>query len=175
MKQVCLAILTALLALTVVSPASAQYIWLDKNNVKVYSDKAPPPDIPNNRVLKGPRGYKAKNIEVKYTDGTEPPAPEAKAASAPGTPKPPMTTAEKNAEFNKRRMEQAEKEKKAAQEEKNRQAKAENCERARAYHRALQTGQRISRTNASGGKDYMGDEERARETSKVEETLRECN
>ena len=170
MKRHCLAIATGLLALTLAAPASAQYIWLDKNNTKVYSDKPPPPDIPNNRVLKGPRGYKPQNIEQK-NDVDKANADKPAAASA----KPPMTTAEREAEYKKRKQEEAEKQRKTEAEEKNRQAKAENCERARQYQRSLRSGQRISRTNAKGEREYMGDDERAREESKVDETLRDCN
>ena len=170
MKRFCLAITTALLALTIASPASAQYIWLDKNNVKVYSDKPPPPDVPNSRILKGPKGFKAQNIEAKQDNGTEASKPAGTAAT-----KPPMTTAEKNADFKKRQQEQAEKQKNAEAEEKNRQAKAENCERARQYQRSLQSGQRITRTNEKGAREHMNDEERNNEARKVEETLRECN
>ncbi len=174
MKRFCLAITTTLLALTIASPASAQYIWLDKNNVKVYSDKPPPVDVPNSRVLKGPKGFKAQNIEAKQdsTNGTEADKPASAAASAS---KPPMTTAEKNADFKKRQQEQAEKEKKGEAEEKNRQAKAENCERARQYQRSIQSGQRITRTNEKGAREHMSDEERNNEARKVEDTLKDCN
>ena len=175
MKKMYSVLLPALLALSFALPACAQYVWIDNNNVKVYSDKPPPVHVPAHRILKGPRGYQPKTIKESKAepgDATNGRNKDGKAASAPQRP---MTTAEKNADFNKRRMERLEKEKKEAAEQKDRQTKAENCERARAYQRALRSGQRISRSNATGGRDYMGEEERANETRKVEETLRECH
>jgi hypothetical protein len=171
MKIICLAFATAMLALSISFPANAQYVWLDKNNVKVYSDKPPPPDVPNNRVLKGPRGFKATNIGDKQPD--ENGSAEAKAASTPE--KPPLTTAEKNAEFNKRKMEQAEKDKKAQAEEKIKQEKSQNCEKAKEYQRSLQSGGRFARTTESGERKYLNDEEREAEINRANDALKACN
>lgn len=169
MKKYSLFAAAALLALGLIAPANAQYIWLDKNNVKHYSDKAPPSDIPNSRILKSPRGQTAKNINESPPSGATPAAP------AASKPQQPMTTAEKNADFNKRKMEQAEKDKKAEAERKNKEAKAQNCERARAYQRSLNSGQRIARTKPDGEREYMNDDDRAREARTVDEALKDCN
>jgi hypothetical protein len=171
MKQICLAFATALLALSISSPANAQYVWLDKNNVKVYSDKPPPPDVPNNRILKGPRTFRATNISEKQPDANG--TTDTKAASTPE--KPPMTTAEKNADYNKRKMEQAEKDKKTEAEEKNKRAKAENCAKAKEYQRSLESGGRFARTTESGERKYLSDDERAAEINRANEAVKACN
>lgn len=171
MKRNCLMIVAMLSALWIMAPANAQYIWLDKNNVKVYSDQPPPTSIPNNRILKSPRGgVSARNI----SDSTATDA--ASGATSSASPKQgPLTTAEKNAEYNKRKKEQAEKDKKAAEDKKRADEKAENCSRAKDYQRHLDSGQRVSRTNKDGEREYMGDDERAKESSKVNESLKDCN
>lgn len=86
-----------------------------------------------------------------------------------------MTTAEKNADFNKRKMEQAEKNKKAEEAKKLAEAKATNCERAKANQRSLSSGDRIARAGKNGEREYMGDEERARESQATQEALKDCN
>src|SRR3954470_6805759 len=45
------------LACTLPLAAAAQWQWLDKDGRKVFSDKAPPPDIAPERVLKAPKGH----------------------------------------------------------------------------------------------------------------------
>jgi hypothetical protein len=32
--------------------ASAQWQWIDKNGKKVFSDQAPPPDVPEKNILR---------------------------------------------------------------------------------------------------------------------------
>ncbi len=169
MKKYLLSAAAALFALGLASSGYAQYIWLDKNNVKHYSDKAPPSDIPNSRILKSPRGQPARSINDSPPNSATPAAP------ASSTQQQPMTTAEKNADFNKRKMERAEKEKKAEAERKNKEAKAQNCERAREYQRSLKSGQRIVRTKPDGEREYVNDEDRAREAGTVDEALKDCN
>lgn len=35
-------------------PAQAQYVWLDARGVRQFSDRPPPPSVPDSRILKGP-------------------------------------------------------------------------------------------------------------------------
>jgi hypothetical protein len=52
-------ILSALLTLVLVgvcSTAMAQWQWLDKDGRKVFSDRAPPPDVMEKDILKRPGG-----------------------------------------------------------------------------------------------------------------------
>ena len=174
MKRISLAFATAFLAMGLCAPAGAQYVWIDKDNRKHYSDQPPPASVPNNRILKSPGNRPAKNISETSPDlGLTGENTAAKPASA-STPEP-MSTAEKNADFNKRKMEQAEKDKKAEEEKKRAETKIQNCDRAKDYQRTLNSGQRISRIGKSGEREYLNDEERSKESRDVQEALKDCN
>ena len=174
MKRIGLAIATAIFSLWLCASASAQYIWLDKNNVKVYSDQPPPSSIPNNRILKSPRNQPAQNIRETMT-GSAAQGTDSTTDTSASKKQAPMTTAEKNADFNKRKMEQAEKDQKADEEKKRADAKAQNCERAKEYQRTLNSGQRIARSGQSGEREYISDEDREKESRTVQEALKECS
>ena len=63
-------------------PALAQWQWLDKDGRKVFSDRPPPPDIPQKSILKEP-GFKVPNPpqgEAASTPAPAAPAPVAKAS-----------------------------------------------------------------------------------------------
>jgi hypothetical protein len=148
--------------------ALAQYVWLDEKGVKQFSDMPPPAGVPANRSLKQPGGA---TVKAGPTASDEAPDASAKPAAAP---KAPPTAAEQNAEFRKRRAEQAEKDKKAADLAKQDAAKAVNCERTRAYQRNLESGERISHTDANGERVYMSDEQRERELHEASRMLADC-
>lgn len=153
-------VVTTILCMGMAGAAHAQYVWLDEKGVKQFSDMAPPSSIPASRILKQPGG------------SSMPAAAPAEAAAAEA--KPQMTTAEKNADFRKRQNERAEKEKKAAEEAKIASEKARNCERVQEYHRALESGERISRTDKNGERSFLSDEQRAKEVRESRRMLDEC-
>jgi hypothetical protein len=173
MKRISLAIATVFLLLGFCVSANAQYVWVDKDNTKHYSDQPPPASVPNNRILKTPGNKPAVNINETLA---EPAASEPKNSDSPAAKNDaPMTTAEKNADFNKRKIEQAEKDKKADEEKKRADAKASNCERARRYQKTLDAGDRIARPGKDGEREYLNDEDRAKESQAVQESLKDCN
>lgn len=147
------------------SIASAQYVWVDEKGSKQFSDMPPPASVPKNRILKQPGSMLRP---ASQADG------EAAGSSDTAAAKAPLTLAEKNAEFQKRRAEQAEKEKKAAEEAKQAADKAKNCERARNYQRALESGQRLAKANANGEREFMSDEQRSQEIRESNRILAEC-
>ena len=156
-------IAVAACVLGLATTAMAQYVWLDEKGVKQYSDQPPPSSVPKKRILKEPSGMAAAP-EPTATDDTSTTPEKAK----------PLTTAEKNIEFQKRQAEQAEKEKKAAEQAKQASDKAANCERARAYNRTLESGVRITRTDKNGEQSFLTDEQRAQETRDAKRALSEC-
>ncbi len=163
-------IATGLAALGVSTAAFAQYIWLDEKGVKQYSDMAPPVSVPKERILKEPAS------RSQPPAGTTPaPSKEEKSAS-PETAQQsaPMSTAEKNADFNKRKMEQAEKEKKAAEQAKAAADKAKNCERARSYNQSLANGERMYRTGKNGEREYLSDDQRTQEMKEAKSIIDSC-
>lgn len=146
------------------SAAMAQYVWLNEKGIKQYSDVPPPASVPSSRILKSPSGIpRADNAaETNTASDTEQAKPATK------------SLAEQNAEFEKRRAAQAEKDKQAAEKAKQTADKQKNCEMARNYNRALSSGQRVSHLNAAGERVYISDEERANEERETQRTLANC-
>ena len=166
---------TSLLLAFAASSAAAQFVWIDASGTRQYSDRPPPASVPKNKILKEP------SIELR-----NPRAADVEAAAAPGqatvaavrdpaaAPKAPMTTAEKNADYIKRKTEQADKDKKAADEAGDAADKAKNCERAQAYNRSLQSGERIATTDKNGEKSYISDDKRAQDARDTQRVLASC-
>lgn len=145
--------------------ASAQYVWLNEQGVKQYSDTPPPTSVPNSKILKSPKELKPASAPAKVTE---------EASEADTAKKGPQTTAEKNADFNKRKLEKADKDKEAEQKTKLAADKKKNCEQASNYKRVLDSRIRISRVDPSGERSYMSDEERAKEASNNNRAMDEC-
>lgn len=145
--------------------ALAQYIWLDSKGVKQYSDMPPPASVPNNKILKSP-GSAMRAAPEKSSDEPE--------KDAEMTKKAPPTLADKNVDFQKRRIAQAEKDKEAEQKSQQAADRKKNCERTTAYNRVLESGQRVSRMDPSGERVYLSDEERQSEIRESRRALNDC-
>lgn len=161
----------ALLSLACLVPlaASAQWQWLDKDGRKVFSDQAPPPDVPANRILKQPGSRAA----APAAEIAAPVTANAPAAGVDPALKP--AGKDKALEEKRKQKEAAEAEKKKAAEEKFAQAREDNCRRARANKVTLDSGVRIATTNAQGEKEFMDDARRAAELKRVEAIIaRDC-
>ena len=154
----------AILLASCAGAALAQYVWLNEQGVKQYSDKPPPASVPNSKILKAPRGAVQLGAPAKAAEATE----------IDATKKTPATTAEMNADFNKRKMEKAEKDKESEQKAKLAADKAKNCEKVRNYKRVLDSGERISHMDPSGERSFITDEERAQETRTNNRMLDDC-
>jgi len=168
MKQVLLKsaamTVTTLLALSMASAALAQYVWLDANGVKQYSDVPPPASVPAKRILKAP------GLSAHPSYSSDAPV----AAGEDSTAKAAPTIAEKNAEFMKRKIELAEQDKKTAAEAKAKADQAKNCERAREYQQALDSGVRLGQVDPKGERSFMTDEQRTKETQGNKQYLAAC-
>src|SRR5579871_4407335 len=103
--------------------AQAQWLWVDKDNKKVFSDQAPPSDIPDSKILRRPssvpRPAPAADAQQAATAGAPPLAP-------PGT-----SGVDKSLQEKARKAEEDEKARQKAEADKQAQAKADNCNRAR--------------------------------------------
>jgi hypothetical protein len=159
------AIATAALACS--APAAAQWAWRDASGTMVYSDQPPPKSVPAKDLVRQPAAAPAAPARVPNYG---PPAAAAEAKPMPpppaASPRPP-TVAEREIESRRRQQLLAEAEKKAADEEAQRAQAAQNCERLRAYQRALEGGHRIARVNAAGEKEIIGDAQRAAEVERT--------
>jgi hypothetical protein len=146
------------LMLAFAAAASAQlYKWTDKDGRVRYTDRPPP------------AGTKARTIATPSS------APAAAAqdteAAKDGAPQGALTPEQQEQAFRKRQLDAqkaAEKSALAGQEE---AAKRENCARAREYQRTLESGQRVSRTNAQGEREYIDDATRDREVESARKAV----
>ncbi|MDO9191882.1 MAG: DUF4124 domain-containing protein [Undibacterium sp.] len=147
----------------------AQYVWLDEKGTKQFSDLPPPISTPKNRILKTPfktpSATMSKNSIEEVASG---------AVSENEKLQKPVTTASKNEDFMKRKLEQEEKDKKAATEKQAAEAKSKNCERLRSYQQSLASGIRISNTDKNGERSFMTDAQRAQELADAQRSLGEC-
>ena len=160
----------AISGLLFTSATHAQYVWIDEKGTKQFSDLPPPNSTPKNRILKTP--FRTQEPAVVSKDSSEEVA--SNAATQNEKLQKPVTTASKNEDYMKRKLEQEEKDKKAATEKQAASDKAKNCERARAYQQSLDSGVRISNTDKNGERSFMTDSQRAQEMADVKRALSDC-
>jgi hypothetical protein len=148
---------------------SAQWQWLDKNGKKVFSDQAPPPDVPEKNILRrvGPPP-KARSTANPNVDAI-PVETEAAAPKAADGPKP--TGVDKELEERTKKAEADEKAKQAAEAAKIAKAKADNCALARQGKATVDSGVRITRVNAQGEREIMDDTARAAEQKRLQTVI----
>ncbi len=140
--------------------AQAQYVWVDEHGRKQLSDRPPPTSVPAKNILKQPGG-------VPQATDAEPAAAAPSAAAAP-------TLAEREADYKKRHLEQAEKDAKAAEEAKQKQAQTKDCALARAAQAQLASGQRLGIKGNNGERGYMSDAERTQNSAQARRILDGC-
>lgn len=140
-------------------PASAQWMWRDANNKPVFSDRPPPADIPDRNIVQRPSGAAR----------AAPPAPAASATTAPPSGQ------DKELEQRRQQAEAAEGARQKAAQEAQAKARAENCARARQNKASLDSGIRITRTNAQGEREFLDDAQRAAEQRRTQDIIaRDC-
>ena len=127
------------------SPVVAEtYKWKDADGKIHYSDQPPPANAREETTVRPRKPATAATA-----------APAAADKGAPATKA--KTYVEQEADFKKRQVEAAkhedEEKKKAAEAA----AKKQNCERARAQLRSLQSGGRVTQTNAKGEREFMSE------------------
>ena len=146
----------AVLAFAFAAAALAQqYKWVDQDGKVRYGD-VPPPGVKAQR-LKPPAGGPAPAPAAKKADKGE------KALSP-------------EAAYRKRQEDAQKEREKEAQSEQQAAAKRENCERAQEALRSLESGQRISRTDAKGERYFMDDAQLAQETARARQLQQQsCN
>lgn len=138
--------------------ASAQWIWLDKDGRKVFSDRPPPAEVADKDVLKRPAGRAALPLAA--------PAP----ASAPAAAAAPSGV-DKSLQEKRKQAEEAEAAKRKVEEERVARGKAENCARAQQAKATFDSGMRISRVNEKGEREFMDDSARAIEGERIQASI----
>lgn len=153
----------ALLLAVASSTALAQWQWLDKDGRKVYSDRAPPPEVPEKSILKRPGGPKT-SPDAQAAATPEP------AAAAPLLPAsgPKGAGIDKELEAKRKQAADAEAAKRKAEEERLAKVKVENCARAKQAKTTIESGVRMSQTNAAGEREFMDEAARAAELKRIQ-------
>ncbi len=98
-------------------------------------------------------------------------APAAVALPVPAAASAPMTPLEREVQARRRAAEEERLAKARADEERNAARRAENCRQARNQLTALESGQRIARTNDKGEREVLDDAGRAQETQRTREVI----
>lgn len=147
--------------------ALAQWKWKDKDGRVTVSDRPPPREVPDKDILSrpDPRRLPPPPPAPAVAAAGATAAPAAAAASAPSTP------LEREVQARKRAEEQERAAKARADEERLAQQRAENCRLARGHVAALESGQRIARTNDKGEREVLDDKGRADELRRAREVM----
>ena len=168
-----MAVLTATL-LTLPTAANAQWRWRDKTGQINASDRPPPRDVPDKDILSRPNTPDARRAGLlpaaagaadASASAAAPTAPNAPAASAP------PTALEREVQARKKSADEDKANKSRAEEERVAQARAENCRSARNQLTALESGQRIARSNDKGEREVLDDKGRAEEMRRAREVI----
>jgi hypothetical protein len=129
-----------------------QYKWTDESGRVRYGD-VPPPGVDATRM----RGS-------AFTPSPATPAPAAKEGEKPLSPE---------AAFRKRQEDAAKDAEKQAKAEQEARDKRENCSRAQNALRALESGQRVARTDSKGERYFLDDAQMAQETTRARQAAKD--
>lgn len=130
--------------------ASAHWQWIDKDGRKVFSDRAPPPEIPEKDILERPALVVPATVPLG-------------AASAPR-----LSGVDRELSEKKKKTEETEVAKRKTEEEKILKAKAENCVRAKQAKASFDSGRRIARPNEKGEPEVLDATARAAEVARIQ-------
>jgi hypothetical protein len=122
-----------------------------------------------------PPGAKVREIRAPSAPAPAP-APAAKDGAAKDAKKGPPTIADKEQDFRKRQIEAEKAREKEDKERADAAAKRDNCARAQDSLRAMESGQRIARTNAQGERYYLDEAQVAAEAARARQQVQQlCN
>jgi hypothetical protein len=152
--------------------AMAQWAWVDKNGRKIFSDRAPPADVPAKNIFKQPGIAPVLVRQTPLTDASTADgisqaasAPQDKASVAKPSGIDPVLAERKKKE------ELALEAKRKSEQERLTRSKADNCERAKLAKKGIESGVRLARTNAKGEREIMDDAARASESQRIQSVI----
>jgi len=149
--------------------ALAQWQWLDKDGRKVFSDRAPPPGVPDKNILKRP-GLRVVT-PLATQDSTDAVPANGAAAAQPAASAPKISGVDKDLAEKKKKAEQEEAAKRKAEEERVAKARADNCARAKQAKAGFDSGVRLSRINQQGEREILDDTARAAEAQRIQSII----
>lgn len=143
--------------------AAAQWQWVDRDGQRVFSDRAPPADIPEANILKRPR-QTGKSTGAPAAI----PVPDTSAAPKPTGADKELLEKKKLAD---KQASDAQAAKRKAEDERIATLQAENCARARQAKTGLDSGIRIARANDKGEREFLDDAARAEEARRTQDVI----
>lgn len=152
----------AVVGLLMALPAEAQWKWRDKAGQTQYSDLPPPSTVPEQDILSRPFAVKARANAPGAAPAATTPGAVASGTAASSALAPKTVDAELEAKRTKAEADVAAKSK--AEDIKIAAARTENCARARATMRSLESGVRIAHTNEKGEREVLDDKQRGDES-----------
>jgi uncharacterized GH25 family protein len=150
------------LACAISVSASAHWQWMDKDGQVVFSDLAPPSDVPEKNILKRPVD------RVKTTSVAEMTSPATAVMPQSATSAIKLSGIDKELAQAKAKVDEAEAAKRKASDEKVLKAKVENCARTKQAKSSYESGMRIARTNEKGEREILDDAARASELKRIQ-------
>ena len=162
--------LVASIGLVISLSAMAQYVWLDAAGRKVFSEQPPPANTPAKRILQQP-GKAALTAPVASSDADEKAAgktADGADAAVKTAPAPKIVSKDKDLEAAKKKIDDEAAAKKKADDEVRNVARADNCVRAKQAKSTLDSGVRLTHTNAKGERGYMDEATRTVETKRLD-------
>lgn len=148
--------------------ATAQWLWVDKDGRKVFSDRSPPATVPDKDILKRPgQAHDAASAKASEASASEA-APVAKPAAASASK---QSNLEKEVAERKKKAEQLEADKRKTEEARLAEARADNCARAKSAKASLDSGMRVGRINSKGEREVMDDAARVAEVRRVQSII----
>jgi hypothetical protein len=150
------------------APSFAQWQWIDHDGHRVFSDRAPPPDIADKNILNRPVVRAAKNdpptASAAGLAGSA--AAASQASGAASAPK--ISGADRELMEKKKLAEQEQNAKRQAEQERVLKTKIENCSRAKQAKATLDSGMRMGRMNEKGEREVLDDGARATEIKRIQ-------
>jgi len=151
-------------------PVLAQWQWTDSAGKTVFSDRAPPPEVPDKAIRKRPSVASAADPGAGASSPSIMPATSAASAASAGSP-PIIRRTDSALAAKAKQAEQADLAQRGAQEARLRQARADNCGRAKSALAHLASGQRVARSNDRGEREVLDDAARALEQQRLQSVV----
>ena len=169
---------TIALALVAGTAGAAQYQWRDAKGRMVYSDLPPPSSVAPDRIIRAPAVVAAEPAKVAPVAAASPGASPAATAGAPNAPASApsiagLSNADREMAWRKRAADRAAEDKKAAEAANRKTELARACSDAQGNIRSLESGQRISRSNTAGEREFLSDAERVQRLAQARKNVGE--
>lgn|ERR1035437_233546 len=151
--------------------ASAQWQWIDNDGRKVFSDRAPPPDVLEKNILKRPIARSTQTGKLDAPSSNALTAPDlAPTTSMPQTAAsaPKLSGIDKELAEKKKKATEAEAAKRKTEQDRNLKAKSDNCARAKQAKASYESGMRLARMNEKGEREIVDDAARATEINRLQ-------